>query len=926
ERALSHSPLFQAMLILQNAPGAAPRLPGLRARPFTVGGEGTKFDLTLAFMEAEQRIAGQVEYNRDLFEAATMERLAAHFQALLAAAAADPALPAGDLDLLAAGERWQLLGEWNDTAADFPADPADSLLHEHFAAQAARTPATVALIAGDESLTYRELDVRANRLAHRLRALGVGPEVRVGIAMERTADLLVGLLAILKAGGAYVPLDPAYPRERLAFILADAQEGIAEPVLLIQERLLDRLPGFRGRALCVDREREAIAGESAAAPPDEVLPGNLAYMIYTSGSTGRPKGVAIEHRSACALLHWASGVFTAEQLAGVLAATSITFDLSIFEIFLPLARGGTVILAADALALADLPAAAEVTLVNTVPSAIAELLRLGAIPASVATVNLAGEPLKRALVDRLHERPQIEAVYNLYGPSEDTTYSTFTRVPRGAAAEPTIGIPVAGTRAYVLDRRQRALPIGVPGELLLGGAGLARGYLNRPDLTAASFVPDPFGGAGERLYRTGDLARRLSDGQLEFLGRIDHQVKVRGFRIELGEIEVTLLAHPGVREAVVLAREDAPGAPGDQRLVAYAVAAEAERPPSGADLRAHLAERLPEHMIPAAFVVLPALPLLPNGKVDRKALPAPEQEGAGAAGYDAPRGPMEELLAGIWSELLRVGRVGIHDSFFALGGHSLLATQVMSRVREVLGVEVPLRRLFEAPTVAGLAAQVERAQEAKAAGRGERRLAAPPLVRRQEEGHSPASFPQERLWFLDQLGVGGAAYHLPNALRLSGRLDRPALAAALNELVRRHESLRTTFSTAGADVVQVVAPPLAVALPVVDLSALPTLQAAEAESERLLRDEARRPFDLERGPLFRSGLLRLAETEHVLLLTMHHIVSDGWSLGVLTSELSALYGAFSRGEGDPLPALQLHYADYAVWQREVIGGEVLQAQ
>jgi amino acid adenylation domain-containing protein len=430
-------------------------------------------------------------------------------------------------------------------------------------------------------------------------------------------------------------------------------------------------------------------------------PSNLAYLIYTSGSTGRPKGVAIEHRSATAFVHWAREWFSDEELAGVFASTSINFDLSIFELFVPLAFGGRVILGENALALAGSPAAAEVTLVNTVPSAIAELLRLGAVPPSVRTVNLAGEPLRGTLVERLYALGTVERVLNLYGPSEDTTYSTFTLVPRGAAGEPTIGRAVAGSRAYVLDRALEPCPPGVPGELYLGGAGLARGYLHRPELTAERFVPDPFAAApGERLYRTGDLARWLPGGELEFLGRIDHQVKVRGFRIELGEIEAALLAHPAVREAVVVAR----GESDDVQLVAYLVGRNGEL--EVAALRGWLAGRLPGYMVPAAWSVLAALPLTPNGKVDRKALPEPVRVET-AAGYVAPQGPVEELVAEIWSELLRVERVGSHDSFFALGGHSLLATRVLWRLRDRLGLELPMTTLFDAPTVAGFALAVE---------------------------------------------------------------------------------------------------------------------------------------------------------------------------------------------------------------------------
>ncbi|HYO16003.1 MAG TPA: amino acid adenylation domain-containing protein, partial [Thermoanaerobaculia bacterium] len=887
ERDLAHSPLFQVMLIVQNLPGAAREGWQLSVPP---KGQGTaKYDLTLSFGAAEGRRIVQAEYRRDLFDAPTIDRLLGHFTTLLAAAVAEPERRLAELPLFTKRELQQLLFEWNDTGG--VTDPA-VCLHERFEAQVDRTPEAEALVCGEERLTYAGLDRRANRLARRLRRLGVGPEVRVGVALPRTAELVVGLLAILKAGGAYVPLDPAYPREHLTMILEDARAGL----VLTPESLPDLTPESSDERL----------GRTAS-------PGNLAYLIYTSGSTGRPKGVAIEHRSAAALLAWAEQVFGLEELAGVLASTSITFDLSVFELFLPLATGGRVILADHALALPELAAAGEVRLINTVPSAISELVRLGAVPPSVRTVNLAGEPLKRALVERIYALPHVESVYNLYGPSEDTTYSTVVRVPQGTQREPTIGVPVAGTRSYVLDRDLCPLPVGVPGELCLAGEGLARGYLDRPELTAASFVPDPFGGRGERLYRTGDLARWLPSGELEFLGRIDQQVKIRGFRIEPGEVEAALLAHGAVREAAVLAL----GEGSERRLAAY-VAAEA----GVADLRAWLEGRLPAYMIPSAWVVLVALPRTPNGKVDRKALTRIEPEREAGHASAAPLGPVEELLAGIWCEVLGRDSVAVQDDFFHLGGHSLLATRVVSRVREVFDAELPLRSLFEAPTLAALAARIE---AAKREGAG---LQAPPIRPVPRDVELRASFAQERLWFLDRFGTDRASYNLPAVLRLRGRLGVPALAAGLREIVRRHESLRTCFVvTAGAEpwVFQRISPPPGLLLPIVDLGDLPGLER-EAEAGRLAREEARRLFDLSRGPLFRVTLVRLTTEEHALLLSMHHVISDGWSLGVLLRELSALYKAFGKGLSSPLPELPVQYADFAVWQRSWLAGEVLATQ
>jgi amino acid adenylation domain-containing protein len=959
ERSTSHDPLVQVIFGLDQGLGVAGQeLPGLRLLPVAAPAGGlkpVKFDLGLLMEETAGGSGGllaRLEISLDLLDPCDACRLLESVRVLVAGLAADPSLPLSGLPVLPAAARHQLLCEWNDTGG-MPAgvlpDEGGPALHQLFERQVLRTPEAVAIrSAAGDALSYGELDRRANRLAHRLAALGVGPEVRVGIAMERAPGLVVGLLAILKAGGAYVPLDAGHPRERLAFILADAQQGIAAPLLLTQQALRARLPDFRGRVLYLDGEGGGLPPGGGDLPPaPRAHPENLAYVIYTSGSTGRPKGVAIAHRGAVALLRWAGELFSAAELAGTLASTSITFDLSVFELFLPLSRGGAVVLAGDALALPGLPAGAAVTLINTVPSAMAELLRLGGLPPAAATVNLAGEPLKRSLAEQVFaELPGVTRLYNLYGPSEDTTYSTFVRVAAGAGHEPTIGRPIAGTRAHVLDRRLQPLPIGVPGELCLGGVGLARGYLARPELTARSFVPDPFGGRGERLYRTGDLVRRLPDGELDFLGRIDHQVKLRGFRIELGEIEAALTAHPGVREAVVLAREDSPGR---QRLVAYVTVAGSAAtgggpvagaglaagavagvavgagagPPGAAELAELLRRRLPDYMVPEAFVRLDALPLTANGKVDRRALPAPEwRRGAEAPKFAPPRGPIEELVAGIWSEVLGIEPIGIHDRFFDLGGHSLLATQVVSRVRRACAVEVPLRALFEAPTLAGFAARVEAARAAGESG------TVPPIGRASREQPLPASFAQERLWFLDRLGAGGPAYNLAYALRLGGTLAVPVLAAALAELVRRHESLRTTFTAAGSGVAQVVAPARRLPLPVVALDGLPPL-AREAERRRLGAAAARQPFDLERGPLLRTVLLRLAPPaggEHVLLLTMHHIVSDGWSQGVLLRELAALYAAAANGGPGGLPEPPIQYADFASWQRDWLRGEALERQ
>jgi amino acid adenylation domain-containing protein len=887
ERDLSRSPFFQVLLTWTAGRGAW-SAGGLRFSPLPVPVSTAKLDLTLGGLDTGAGLDLAFHYGTDLFDRTTVGRMAEQLARLLEAAASRPDTPLAELSLLGEAGRAQLLAEWNDR----PSVPGPvACLHELFEAQAARTPDAVAVIGGSgdrqtggERLTYAELDRRAEGLAAALRALGIGPERVAGVLMDRTPELIVALLAVLKAGGAYLPLDPKYPSQRTAFMLADS----GARVLLARPGLaggLDLPPGVRTLALEPGFAFAAPAARtspSSAIPAAAPVPDNLAYLIYTSGSTGVPKGVAIEHRSAVALARWAREVFPPEDLAGVLAATSICFDLSVFEIFVPLAWGGAVIVAEDALHLPAHPAAGEVTLVNTVPSALAELAE--ALPPAVRTVNLAGEPLAAALVERI----PAARVLNLYGPSEDTTYSTCAVVPRGEA--PAIGRPIAGTSAYVLDPGGRPTPLGVPGELLLGGAGLARGYFGRPDLTAERFVPDPFGAPGSRLYRTGDLVRYRAGGELLFLGRLDHQVKVRGFRIEPGEIEAALLRLPGVREAAVLARQGA-------SLAAYVVAEG-----SAAELKAGLRESLPEHMIPSAFVFLPALPLTPNGKIDRRALAGIEPDAAPVSAV-APRTPFEELVAGVWAEVFGIERVGVHDDFFELGGHSLLATRVMSRLRAALGVELPLRVLFAAPTVAGLAALLER--EGRPEGE-------PPLER--AAGPTSLSLAQHRLWYLEWLSPGTAVLNLPFPQRLRGPLDAAALGRALREIVRRHEALRTVFPEHEGSPLAVVLPELPLALPLVDLSGLPA-ERRESEALRLAAGDARRPFDLARGPLLRTALVRLGGEDHLLLAALHHIAGDGWSLDVLLRELLALHDAFAAGEPSPLAEPPVQYADFAAWQR-----------
>ncbi|NVE01900.1 non-ribosomal peptide synthetase, partial [Massilia sp. BJB1822] len=638
-------------------------------------------------------------------------------------------------------------------------------------------------------------------------------------------------------------------------------------------------------------------------------PDHLAYVIYTSGSTGRPKGVMIAHVNAVNLICW-GGEWFDRYLQQTLASTSINFDLAVFELFVPLSFGKSVRVVRNIVNAAT--GLSGVTLLNTVPSAMRAVLSSGRLPESVQMVNLAGEPLKESLVSDIFSGSQVEVVANLYGPTETTTYSSWITFERQRGFLPVIGRPIANTQIYILDRHGVPAPLGVAGEIHIGGIGVARGYLKRLELTAERFITDPFSAApGARLYKTGDLGRWLADGNVEYLGRNDFQVKVRGFRIELGEIEAALAACAGVGEAMVIAREDQPG---DQRLVAYFTAQEGAVLEPGA-LRAALAAQLPEYMVPAAFVTLEAFPMTPNGKLDRKALPAPEQGALASRTYTAPQGEVEAALAAIWQELLGVERVGRDDHFFELGGHSLLAVQLVSRIRQALGVELPLRILFIHATLAALAVAASQAQGA---------ILTPikPIAR---DGALPLSWAQQRLWFIDQLGQEtGSAYHMPAALRLSGELDEGALQATLDRIVARHEALRTTFvNLDGIPQQHIGAADCGFALRHVDLRGIPD---QEARVVHLAGEEAQAPFDLASGPLIRGQLLRLAETEYVLLLTQHHIISDGWSIAVLVQEVSTLYRAFHLRQVDPLPALAVQYADYAAWQRARLQGEELQRQ
>ncbi len=918
ERDLSRTPIFQVFINLYNFQEATLELDGLSVRRLARVKRAPQFDIELYIREHTDGMRLTFVYDSDLFEFETIKRMLANFEILLEAIASKPQLRVSDLPILTDAEKHQLLVEWNYTDRVYP---NEKCIHHLFEEQVEKTPDALAIVFGGRTLNYRELNAGANQLAHRLRKLGVAPDMLVGVFLERSIEMVVALLGILKAGGAYVPLDPEYPKERLFLMVQDAQL----PVLLTQEHLVGRLPESSAKVICLDRDRQVLAAESVENLPTVVTPENLAYVIYTSGSTGQPKGAMNTHQGICNRLLWMQEAYQLTDADRVLQKTPFSFDVSVWEFFWPLLNGARLVVVRpgghqDSAYLVKLIFEQNVTTLHFVPSMLQVFLEEPGVEncGSLKRVICSGEALPIALQERFFARLDGAELNNLYGPTEAAVDVTFWACERESKRSTVpIGRPIANTQIYILDRQLQPVPIGVPGELCIGGVAVGRGYLNRPELTAEKFIQDPFSNHPyARLYKTGDLARYLSDGNIEFLGRMDHQVKIRGFRIELGEIEAILSQHSALTETVVVAQEDAPG---DKRLVAYCVLRSGQLLDATA-ASSFLKQKLPEYMVPSAFVFLQKLPRTANGKTDRKALPAPDHSRPELEEvYVAPRTPVEEMIAQIWAEVLKLDTVGVHDNFFNLGGHSLLATQAMARICQEFNVEVPLRALFERPTTAELADRIEEAHG------GEQRCSTPQIRPLRRDKALPLSFSQQRLWFLDQYEPNSSLYNIPSALRLRGSLNIGALEQSLNEIIRRHESLRTTFSMVDGDAVQVIAPSVEFSLAVVDLSDHGEAEREE-EARRLVHEEARRPFDLAQGPLFRSKLVRLSEDDHVLLLTMHHIVSDGWSMGILYRELSVLYEAFSCSQPSPLSELPIQYADYAVWEREWLQGEVLDRQ
>jgi arthrofactin-type cyclic lipopeptide synthetase C len=905
-RSLAHSPLFQTTLSWDSSVGPQLALGDLTLEGVAGPGEVAKFDLTLTLGEVNGVIRGTLNYATALFEAPTIARYIGYFERLLEAMIASDQVVLESVPLLAADERQRLLSDFNATARDYP---QTLTVHGIFQQQAAAHPKAVAAVHGAQSLSYFELNAQANRLAHHLIVEeGVQPGDHVAILLPRSLELLVAQLAIAKCAAAYVPLDIHAPSERQAFMVEDCQ---AVALLTLSSEVIDYA------APRIDLDTLTLNGQPTHNPNLVQSSQTQAYIMYTSGSTGTPKGVMVPHRGIGRLvLNNGYADFNAQDR--VVFASNPAFDASTMDIWGPLLNGGRVVII-DHQTLLDPNAfgrelsASGATVLFVTTALFNQYVQL--IPQALKGLRIllcGGERGDPAAFRRLLAEAPALRIVHCYGPTETTTYATTFEVQAVAenADSVPIGGPIGNTQVYVLDAYQHPVPMGVTGELYIGGQGVALGYLNRPDLTAEKFLRDPFSDKpGALLYRTGDLARWLAPGQLDCIGRNDDQVKIRGFRIELGEIENRLLNCPGIKEAVVLARRDGQDTP---RLVAYYTAQAGLLDSAG--LHAQLHARLPEYMLPTAWVQLEVLPLNNNGKVDRKALPAPTQEALLSRVYEAPANPLEASLARVWAEVLQVGQVGRHDNFFELGGHSLLAMRMLSQVRQQLGVELALADLFANPELAAVADVLSQAERSRL----------PEILPAPRDQALPLSFAQQRLWFLAQMDGGNTAYNIPLGLHLRGRLDAVALQRALARIVARHETLRSRFAQLH-DEAQVLIAPVDSGLPLIveDWRQQPQ---TEETLRALVETEARGLFNLQDDPLIRGRLVRLADEHHVLLLTMHHIISDGWSMGVLTRELMALYQAFSHGEDDPLPPLALQYADYAVWQRRWLSGEVLQRQ
>ena len=917
EKDMSRTALFDVLFNFENEELTQLSVGKASARIIETNLGYGKYDLNLCMRRVADGLSGVLVYNADIYDDFTISQMMRHFEVMLDAVISIPDRHIDDIVLLSDEDAYQQLVTWNSTQASYP---KDKTIHQLFELQAQRTPEKTAVVNGDTSLTYAELDRKANQLAHHLRDQGVRPEVLVAVCLDKSPEMIVALLAILKAGGAYLPLNPEFPEERLRFMIEDSRAAHLITLAGGAHNVAERISSV----IYLDRDGERIFAQPVAPPLSNASAHNVAYCIYTSGSTGKPKGVLVEHRHVVRLMLNDKLPFNFTQDDVWTMFHSYSFDFSVWEMYGALLYGGTLVLVSEAqmkdpLLFLNLLGAERVTVLNQTPSAFSSLaseaLTHSETKLELRYVIFGGEELHAIqLREWKNVYPAVKLI-NMYGITETTVHVTFKDVTDYEIEQnvSNIGCPIPTTTTYIMDSNLRLLPIGVPGEVCVGGDGVSRGYLDRDDLCRQKFISNPYK-PEERIYRSGDLARFLPNGEMVYLGRIDDQVQIRGFRVELGEVRSHLLEHPSVAKAEIIAKQIHTDT---LELVAYV---EPSSEVTVTELRNHLARTLPSYMVPSAFVMLKTLPMTSNGKVDRKALPAPNgTRDLPPDVLESPLNLVEEVVAGIWAEVLGIERVCPGDNFLELGGHSLLATRVFSRIREAFKVELPLKTLFDAPTLTELASVIE-----KAMGTDSETIA-PPLAPVSRERELPVSFGQHGLWLINRMEPLSHLYNIPFALRLKGRLDTSALERCLAAVVERHESLRTTFSSINGQPRQVIGTSANAELMELDLRELPESDR-EAEAHRLAVEEARKPFDLERGPLLRTTLLQLAEEEHTLLFTMHHIISDGWSLEVLGREVGILYEAYSSGLVPTLPDLPIQYADYAFWQREYLRGERLDSQ
>lgn len=905
-------PLFSSIVVFENYPvdkSMQEQPSSLKFSDFK-SFERTNYPLTLV-AGASDKLVLEIAYETKRFRVDTIAQFLLHLERILSGMT-KPNQRLIDLPLLSDADVDQLTVQWNETGRPFD---RDLCLHQVFEKQVTLQPDAAALVFNDIVFTYHELNCRVNQWAHSLRARGVGREVKIAVFMERSAEMVVALLAVLKAGGAYVPIDPTYPLERVQFILEDS--GVEW--ILTQASLAELIPQYSAKCIDVLAQAEQVAVLPATNPVNLTIPENLAYIIYTSGSTGKPKGTLLQHRGAVNMAATFARAYHLKPTHSFMQFSSLGFDASVGEIFPTLLNGAHLVIIDRETMLSD-SKLIEVMQREQVTTAILPPSVLSVLPETelpnLKIICSAGEACTPDIVRRWAPG---RCYINAYGPTENSVGSTFYEIDSGRpfSSNIPIGRPFDNVSVYVLDRLLRLMPIGAPGELCVGGIGLARGYLNRADLTAEKFIPDPFALApGARMYRTGDLARYLPDGNLEFLGRIDHQVKIRGFRIELGEIESVLSSHEAVQDAVVVVKE---GLAGQKMLVGYFVPHQ-DSGDRRSEIKEFLKQSLPDYMVPPVLLTIDKMPLNASGKVNRRALPEPDAETfASSREFVAPRNEVETIVAGIWQKVLNIEQVGVTDHFFQLGGHSLLATQMVSRIRDAFAVNVSLKTFFAAPTIAQTALLVEEAR------RAENFAAAPPIKPVGRDGDLPLSFSQQRLWFLDQLAPGKALYNIPGAFRITGQFSHDAFEKSIREIIRRHEALRTTFAARAGKPYQVIHEAAELMVERFDVSNLPEGDREQAINN-LASEAARAPFNLAEGPLLLVHLVTVGETEHVLIFNMHHIISDGWSMGVLVNEFARLYRAFLAGEPSPLPELSLQYVDYAAWQRDWLRGKVLEQQ